>query len=79
MALQPHFEEELVQMMRNNPFSLAIDGSNDNGVEKPVTVKAFDSQLGHVCTCTRFLDVFLTSGTGSAASIFSALNRALES
>lgn len=38
MALRPHFEEELVQMMRNNPFSSAIDGSNDNGVEKMTCV-----------------------------------------
>ena len=33
-ALWPHFEEELVQMMRNNPFCLAINGSNDNGWKK---------------------------------------------
>ena len=43
------------------------------------TVRVFDSQLGHVCT--RFLHMCLTSGTGlaTAASIFSAFDRALES
>ena len=45
MALRPHFEESLVSHMRGNPFSLAIDGSNDNGLEKmnPVTVRIFEA------------------------------------
>ena len=81
MALRPHFEESLVSYMRGNPFSLAIDGSNDNGLKKmnPVTVRIFDPDQGHVST--RFLDMCLTSGTGSAtaASIFEAMDGALQS
>ena len=81
MALRPHFEEALVSHMRGNPFSLAIDGSNDNGLKKmnPVTVRIFDPDQGRVST--RFLDMCLTSGTGSAtaASIFEAMDGALQS
>ena len=81
MALHPHFEESLVSHMRGNPFTLAIDGSNDNGLEKmnPVTVRIFIPDQGRVST--RFLDMCLTSGTGSAtaASIFEAMDVALQS
>ena len=57
MALRPHFEESLVSHMRDNPFALAIDGSNNNGLEKmnPVTVRLFDPDQGRVST--RFLDM----------------------
>lgn len=72
MALRPHFEDVLISQMRGEPFALAIDGSNDNGLQKmnPVTVRVFDADRGRVCT--RLLDMCLTSGTGSAtaATIF---------
>lgn len=80
-ALQPHFESVLVAHMKEEPFSLAIDGSNDNGIHKmnPVTVRMYDSNTGHIGT--RLLDMCLTTGTGSAtaANIFTAMNDALES
>ena len=45
----------------------------------PVTVRLFDHDQG--CVSTRFLDMCLTSGTGSAiaASIFEAMDVALQS
>ena len=80
-ALQPHFESVLIAQMKEGAFSLAIDGSNDSGLQKmnPVTVRVFDPNTGHVGT--RLLDMCLTAGTGSAtaASIFTAMDNALES
>ena len=80
-ALQPHFESLLVAQMKNEPFSLAVDGSNDTGLHKmnPVTVRTYDSITGFVTT--RLLDMCLTSGTssGTAANIFSAMDSALVS
>ena len=40
----------LVQKMKFAPFSLANDGSNDNGEEKmnPLTVRFFDESTGMV-------------------------------
>ena len=48
MALQPHFESALVSHMKEEPFSLAIDGSNDNDTKKmnPLTVRIFDNTNG---------------------------------
>ena len=80
-ALRPHFEASLISQMKQEPFTLAIDGSNDNGLQKmnPLTVRIFDIRNCHIET--RFLDMCLTSGTdgGTAKSIFSAMDNALES
>ena len=37
--------------MKNNPFSLMIDGSNDTGLEKinPITIQIFDINCIKVC------------------------------
>lgn len=42
-ALRPHLEGVLIAQMKSQPFALAIDGSNDNGLQKmnPITVKIF--------------------------------------
>jgi len=42
--LKPYCQQQLVQKMKDTPFCLSIDGSNDNGTEKmnPMTVKIFD-------------------------------------
>ena len=81
MALRPHYESALVQQMKDEPFSIATDGSNDNGLQKmnPVTVRLFDEASG--CIRTKFLDMCLTTGTGSATAekIFEALDGALQS
>ena len=54
-SLAPHFKSALVDSMKSNPYSIAIDGSNDSGVEKmnPITVKMFDANQGKIVT--RFL------------------------
>ena len=81
MALRPHFDEALITQMREDPFTLAINGSNDNGLQKmnPITVRVFDVSRSHVTT--KFLDMCLTSGTASATSarIFAAMENVLES
>ena len=43
--------------MKEEPFSLAIDGSNDNGLQKmnPMTVRIFDVSHGRIST--KFLDM----------------------
>ena len=60
MALRPHFEKILIDHMKTNPFSIAVDGSNDTDIRKmnPVTVRIFYSSCSRVCT--RFLDMCLT-------------------
>ena len=61
-SLAPHFRSALVSAMICGPFAIAIDGSNDNGLEKmnPMTVRLFDSDRGVVTT--QLLDMCLTSG-----------------
>ena len=58
--------------MKNEPYSLAVDGSYDSGLQKmnPLTVRIFDVQRG--CVTTQLLDMCLTSGRdgGTAAAIF---------
>lgn len=48
--------------MHTEPFSIAIDGSNDNGLDKmnPMTVRIYDVTRGKVVT--QFLDMCLTKG-----------------
>lgn len=81
MALRPHFESVLVAHMKEYPFALAIDGSNDNGLQKmnPLTIRIFDYDSGLVST--KFLDMCLTSGSdaGTANKIFQAMEDALTS
>ena len=33
-ALAPYFKDSLLEAMKNGPFSLTVDGSNDNGLLK---------------------------------------------
>ncbi|CAB3996138.1 Hypothetical predicted protein [Paramuricea clavata] len=42
-AVAPFFQQSLVEHVKNNPFSIAINGSSDNAVEKmnPLTVRIF--------------------------------------
>lgn len=61
-SLGPHFKLALVDAMKSGPFSIAVDGSNDNGLEKlnPLTVRLIDSESGKVVT--HLLDMCLTTG-----------------
>ena len=58
--------------MKNGPYSLSTDGSNDTGVEKlnPLTVRIFDVNRQQVTT--QLLDMCPTSGRecGTASAIF---------
>ena len=62
-------------MMKSKPYSIAIDGSNDNGLGKmyPLTVGAFSDQ-GIV---VQLLDMCILEGS-TAELIFSAVNNILE-
>ena len=46
------FTDTLIENMRNGPYSLCVDGSNDTGVEKlnPLTVRIFDVNRREVTT-----------------------------
>eukprot|EP00057_Strongylocentrotus_purpuratus_P019851 XP_011674325.1 PREDICTED: uncharacterized protein LOC105443158 [Strongylocentrotus purpuratus] len=74
-ALAPYFHQQLVKQLREQPFSLSTDGSNDTGLEKmnPLTVKLFDINQGVVY---RFLDMCTTSGSAAATAqtIFSKMD-----
>ena len=61
-SLAPHFKSSLVEIKVSNPFAIAIDGSNDNGLKKmnPLTVRFFDGNIGRVTI--QFLDMCLTTG-----------------
>ena len=61
-SLAPHFKAALVEAMKNNPLAIAVNGSNDTGLEKmnPMTVCHFDDTRGEIVTL--FLDMCLTSG-----------------
>ena len=80
-ALRPFLESVLIAQMKSQPFALAVDGSNDTGLQKmnPLTVRIFDYDDGVVST--KFLDMCLTSGmnAGTAEGIFNAVDTALHS
>ena len=59
-------------MVQKQPFTLSLDGSNDQEEQKlvPLTVRVFDTDLGMVTS--RFLDMCLCS-SGTAAGYFDKL------
>lgn len=68
-TLADFFRQNLVEHIKENPFSIAIDGSSDSNVEKmnPLTVRVFDFNRG--CVCTQFLDMCMSS-LSTAEGIF---------
>ena len=62
--------------MKNGPYSLSVDGSNDTGVEKlnPLTVRIFDVHRRQVTT--QLLDMCPTRGRecGTASAIFEKID-----
>ncbi|KAK6191363.1 hypothetical protein SNE40_003074 [Patella caerulea] len=79
-AIAPHFRSMLVDQMKTRPYSLAVDGSNDTGLEKmnPLTVRIYDVNTSMV----KFdlLDMCCTSGRGSATAegIFSKIKEKID-
>ena len=75
-AIAPSYQQALVEIMKNGPFSVAVDRSSDNGVEKmnPLTVRVIDAQsdIAH----TQFLDMCMSS-LSTAEGSFSKMQDAL--
>ena len=60
-ALAPRFRSSLVEHMMAEPFSLAIDGSNDSGLQKKKessTVRIFDINRSGVTTLSLVFTFF---------------------
>ena len=78
-CLGDHFFENLVTDMQNLPYSLMLDSSNDNGLEKmfPVTVRIYDVNFGRVLT--KFLDMNLLEGrdASTAEAMFQSVDELL--
>jgi hypothetical protein len=72
----PMQQELLLSQMKNGPFSLAIDGSSDNDLEKmnPLTVRLFDINTHKVEG--RFLDMCSTTAS-TAQAIYDKMNEVL--
>ena len=68
-AVAPMLIEDILQSKKLRPFSLAVNGSNDEGLEKinPLTVCIFDVNSNRVVT--RFFDM-CTSSSATAEGIF---------
>lgn len=62
--------------MKVLPYSLATDGSNDNGQMNPLTVRIYDVNLGKMTTS--FLDMCLSTG-GTANEVFEAIDSRMTS
>lgn len=60
-SLAPYFRASLVVTLKSQPFAIAIDGSNDNGLKKmnPLTVRLYN---GESRITTQLLDMCLTTG-----------------
>ena len=72
-AIAEDLKENLVTKLRVAPFSIALDGSNDTGLEKmnPMTVKLFD--INSFKEQQRFLDM-CTTNSGTADELFQKMN-----
>ena len=72
-AVAPFFQQTLVKHIKKNPFSIAIDGSSDNDIEKmnPLTIRIFKIACGNVRT--QFLDMWMSSSS-TAQGIFKKMN-----
>ncbi|CAB4036850.1 PREDICTED: uncharacterized protein LOC107326933 [Paramuricea clavata] len=75
-AVAPMLIEDLLQSMKLHPFSLSVDGSNDEGLEKmnPLTVRIFYINANRIVT--RFLDM-CTSSSATAEGIFTVIDEKL--
>ena len=62
-ALKPHFRSKLVAEMKEKPYSIAVDGSNDVGLLKmnPLTVHVFTPDGVSV----QLLDMCMSKGSAA--------------
>lgn len=60
--MAPHCKSALIEAMKSRSYSLAVDGSNDSGIEKinPITARVYEPGVGEIVT--RFLDMSTTTG-----------------
>ena len=74
-ALAPHFKSILVNTMKEGAYSIAVDGSNNTGLEKmnPMTVRVYESSTGRIVT--RFLDMCTTTGNVLCCVYINSFNR----
>ncbi|KAK0150738.1 hypothetical protein N1851_008145 [Merluccius polli] len=74
-AVAPHFKKELVMKMRENPFTLVTDGSNDTEDESPHSENILTNKVVH-----RFLDMCTTGGQscGTAEVIYKKINDTMQ-
>lgn len=75
-AIAPFFQKNLVRVMKEGPYSIAVDGSSDSDVKKmnPLTVKFFDLSRG--VAITQFLDMCMSS-VSTAEGIFGTVDDVL--
>ena len=68
--------QDLLKTMKLHPFSLAVDGSNDEGLAKinPLTVRIFDVNANRIVT--RFFDM-CASSSATAEGIFTIIDEKL--
>ena len=62
-TVAPFFQQNLVEHIKKNPFSIAIDDSSNNDIEKmnPLTIRIFYVNCGNVRT--QFLDMCMSSSS----------------
>ena len=72
-AVAPLLKMGLIDNMKLNPFSIAVDGSNDTGLSKmnPLTVRIFDLERSRIVT--RFLDM-CTATASTAEALYSVVD-----
>lgn len=77
LALFPEACSSLLHIIQNDPFTLAVDGSSDQDMQKmfPLTVRVYDVNRGKVLS--QFWDLCLVSNA-TALGIFTEINRSFE-
>ena len=64
--------EQLIQDMKNSPFSIMVDGSNNTGLEMmlPITVRIFNVNFGSVITKFFYMNLLSGRDNGTGEVIF---------
>ena len=79
-CLGNHFFKKLSEDMKELPFSMMLDASNDTGLSKmyPVTIRIFDMNYNRIMT--KFFDMNLLEGrdASTAAHQFQSVDQLLE-